>query len=130
MERSHLEDYIFTNFMLKAGYISKSLHTAYMNLWEEINYIIPVPDIIVFIDYPVEYSLQHLHYDEIRGIRPEEFPNEATKIKWIKGWYDEYQCLLNKFPENIRDKVLICQNPDKINTFFDTVIKKINMPRR
>ncbi|MEQ1961680.1 deoxynucleoside kinase [Xenorhabdus khoisanae] len=130
MERSHLEDYIFINFMLKAGYISESHHATYMKLWEEINHIIPVPDIIVFIDYSVEHSLQHLNYDEIHGIRPKEFPDEITKFKWIKGWHDEYQYFLNKLPESLRDKVMICQNPDKIDAFSDTVINKINMLRR
>ncbi|MBD2799241.1 deoxynucleoside kinase [Xenorhabdus sp. M] len=130
MERSHLEDYLFINFMLKAGYINESQHTAYMKLWEEINHIIPAPDIIVFLDYSTEYSLLHLHDDETSGIRPEEFPDETTKVKWIKGWYDEYQCFLNKLPENLRDWVMICQHPDNIDSFSDTVINKINMLRR
>ncbi|MEQ2025606.1 deoxynucleoside kinase [Xenorhabdus szentirmaii] len=130
MERSHLEDYLFINFMLKAGYINESQHTAYMKLWEEINHIIPAPDIIVFLDYSAEYSLLHLHDDETSGIRPEEFPDETTKVKWIKGWYDEYQCFLNKLPENLRDRVMICQHPDNIDSFSDTVINKINMLRR
>ncbi|WP_426577030.1 deoxynucleoside kinase [Xenorhabdus stockiae] len=57
MERSHLEDYIFINFMLKTGYINESHHRAYMQLWEEINHIIPVPDLIVFLNYSAEHSL-------------------------------------------------------------------------
>ncbi|MBC8953049.1 deoxynucleoside kinase [Xenorhabdus sp. PB62.4] len=130
MERSHLEDYIFINFMLKTGYINESHHRAYMLLWEEINHIIPVPDLIVFLDYSAEHSLQHLHADEIHGIRPREFPDEVTKVKWIKGWHDEYQYFLNNLPENLRSRVMICQRPDNIDEFSDIVINKINMLRR
>nr|WP_256376524.1 deoxynucleoside kinase [Xenorhabdus sp. KK7.4] len=130
MERSHLEDYIFINFMLKTGYINESHHRAYMQLWEEINHIIPVPDLIVFLNYSAEHSLQHLHADETHGIRPKEFPDEVTKIKWIKGWHDEYQYFLNNLPENLRNRVMICQGPDNINEFSDIVINKINMLRR
>ncbi|PHM65249.1 deoxynucleoside kinase [Xenorhabdus stockiae] len=130
MERSHLEDYIFINFMLKTGYINESHHRAYMQLWEEINHIIPVPDLIVFLNYSAEHSLQHLHADETHGIRPKEFPDEVTKIKWIKGWHDEYQYFLNSLPENLRSRVMVCQGPDNINEFSDIVINKINMLRR
>lgn len=59
MERSHIEDYIFINFMLKSEYISKAQHDAYMVLWTRINELLTEPDIIAFIDYPVAYSLMH-----------------------------------------------------------------------
>lgn len=129
MERSHLEDYIFINFMRKEKYISESQYRAYMALWEEINSIMPVPDIIVFIDYSSEYSLHHLHNDEVNGVRPEEFPDKATKVKWIKGWHDEYKCFLDKLPTGLRDRVMVCNNPAVIEDFSNIVSHKLNRLR-
>ena len=37
MERSHIEDYIFINFMFKAGYINRTQHDSYIQLWERIS---------------------------------------------------------------------------------------------
>lgn len=130
MERSHLEDYIFINFMLKAEYISKAQHEAYINLWESINQLLPEPDIIVFIDYSAEDSLAHLHNDETYGVRPKEFPDEKMKVKWIKGWYAEYQHFTDNLPEHLRQRVIICKQASEINAFSEMVIQKAMMLRR
>ncbi|WP_414148790.1 deoxynucleoside kinase [Erwinia sp. BNK-24-b] len=130
MERSHLEDYIFINFMFKAEYISKTQYKSYINLWERINDLLIEPDIIVFIDYPVNYSLTHLQNDEKYGIRPREFINEDTKVKWIKGWHAEYQHFIDNLPEYLRQRVMTCNHPDKIDSFSDMVIQKAMLLRR
>ncbi|MEI8633804.1 deoxynucleoside kinase [Vibrio sp. PP-XX7] len=131
MERSHLEDYIFVNFLLKSGYITKEQHSAYMELWKEIDILIPHPDMIVFINYPVELSLQHLQEDEKSGIRPKEFPDETTKeVKWITGWHDEYQNFIEQLPDNVRERVFICNNPESIDDYCQVIEKKIDNLRR
>ncbi|MFG1172208.1 deoxynucleoside kinase [Erwiniaceae bacterium CAU 1747] len=124
MERSHLEDYIFIEFMLKAEYISKSQYDSYIQIWTSINELLIEPDIIAFIDYSVEHSLTHIHNDETHGVRPEEFINEEMKVKWIKGWYAEYQNFTDNLPEHLRKRVMICNHPDEIETFSNKVIQK------
>jgi deoxyadenosine/deoxycytidine kinase len=130
MERSHLEDVIFINFMLSSEYISKAQHDSYINLWNSVNELLPEPDVIVFIDYSVEHSLTHLDDDEKHGVRPKEFPNEEMKIKWIKGWHAEYQHFTDNLPKHLRQRVMICNHPSEIDTFSDRVIQKAMMLRR
>ncbi|QCT18581.1 deoxynucleoside kinase [Jejubacter calystegiae] len=130
MERSHLEDYIFINFMFKAEYISKMQYDTYTNLWKRINELLTEPDVIVFIDYPVDHSLAHLHDDEMHGIRPQEFPDEDMKLKWIKGWYSEYRHFVDNLPEHLRQRVMICHHPDEIDTFSDMIFQKAMLLRR
>jgi len=130
MERSHLEDYIFIRFMLKAKYINKVQYYSYINLWKSINELLTEPDIIAFIDYSVEHSLSHIHDDEIHGIRPEEFTDKEMKVKWIKGWHAEYQNFTDNLPEHLRQRVMICNHPDEIDTFLNRVIQKAMMLRR
>ncbi|VEI21179.1 Deoxynucleoside kinase [Serratia plymuthica] len=130
MERSHIEDYVFINFMLKAEYISKIQYDSYINLLARINELLVEPDIIAFIDYSVEHSLAHLQDDKIHGVRPEEFPDEDMKVKWIKGWHDEYQHFMNNLPEHLRQRMMICNHPDYIDTFSDIVIQKAMLLRR
>jgi deoxyadenosine/deoxycytidine kinase len=130
MERSHLEDYVFINFMFKAQYISKMQHDSYINLWESIYELLPEPDIIVFIDYSVNYSLAHLQDDETHGIRPREFPGEDTKVKWINGWHAEYQHFIDNLPDHLRPRVMICNHPDEIDNFTDRVFQKAMLLRR
>ncbi|WP_337013650.1 deoxynucleoside kinase [Pantoea sp. AS142] len=124
MERSHIEDHIFINFMLKAKYISKIQYDAYIILWTRINELLVEPDIIAFIDYPVEYSLAHIQHDEMHGVRPAEFPDEDMKVKWIKGWHEEYQHFIDNLPKHLRQRVMICNHPDEIDNFSDTAIQK------
>jgi hypothetical protein len=88
------------------------------------------PDIIAFIDYSVEHSLSHIHDDEIHGIRPEEFTDKEMKVKWIKGWHAEYQNFTDNLPEHLRQRVMICNHPDEIDTFLNRVIQKAMMLRR
>ncbi|EMG9279607.1 TPA: deoxynucleoside kinase [Enterobacter cloacae] len=130
MERSHIEDYIFINFMFKAGYINRTQHDSYIQLWERISELLAEPDIIAFIDYPVEYSLAHLKNDEMHGIRPEEFPDEEMKIKWITGWHAEYQNYIENLPDHLRQRVLVCNRPDDIEVFSDMIIQKAIFLRR
>ena len=130
MERSHLEDYIFIKFMLKAKYINKVQYDSYINLWKRINELLTEPDIIAFIDYSVEHSLSHIHDDEIHGIRPEEFTDKEMKVKWIKGWHAEYQNFTDNLPEHLRQRVMFCNHPDEIDTFSDRVIQKAMILRR
>lgn len=130
MERSHLEDYIFINFMFKAGYINNTQYDSYILLWKEISNLLEEPDIIAFIDYPVEHSLAHLKNDEMHGIRPEEFPNEEMKYKWITGWHAEYKNYRDNLPEHLRQRVLVCNHPDDIETFSDMIIQKAMFIRR
>ncbi len=129
MERSHLEDYVFINFMLKADYISKIQYDSYINLWTRINELLTEPDIIAFIDYPVNHSLAHLKNDEMHGIRPEEFCNEDMKFKWITGWHAEYQNFMNNLPEHLRERVMICNHPDDIENFSDMILQKSKLLR-
>ncbi|WP_244588189.1 deoxynucleoside kinase, partial [Escherichia coli] len=108
MERSHIEDYIFINFMLKSEYINKAQYDAYMVLWSRINELLTEPDIIAFINYPIAHSLMHLNDDEIHGVRPEEFPDEEMKIKWITGWHAEYQHFTDNLPLHLRERIMVC----------------------
>lgn len=129
MERSHIEDYIFINFMLKSEYISKAQHDAYMGLWTRINELLTEPVIIAFIDYPVAHSLMHLNDDEIHGVRPEKFPDEAIKVKWSTGWHAEYQHFTDNLPVHLRERIMVCDHPDDIDVFSDKVIQKAMMLR-
>lgn len=130
MERSHLEDYIFIRFMFKANYINKVHYDSYISLWKSINELLTEPDIIAFIDYSVEHSLSHIRDDETHGIRPEEFTDKEMKVKWIKGWHAEYQKFTDNLPEHLRQRVMICNHPDEIDTFSNSVIQKAMMLRR
>lgn len=130
MERSHSEDYIFINFMLKAGYISQAQHQAYIALWENINAQLPEPDIIVFLNYTAEHSMAHLHNDETQGIRPQEFPDEQTKKRWIDGWHREYQSFEDSLSEPLRQRVITCYHPEEIDTFFEKVFQQVLTLRR
>jgi len=130
MERSHLEDYIFVNFMLKSGYINETQHDAYIQLWTSINALLTEPDLIVFLNYPTAHSLMHLKDDEIHGVRPQEFPDEAMKIRWITGWHAEYQHFIDNLPVHLRERIMVCNNPDDIDFFCNKVIQKAIMIRR
>lgn len=130
MERSHLEDHIFINFMLKSDYINTEQHDAYMSLWKSINKLVNEPDIIAFINYPAEHSITHLNDDEMHGIRPEEFPDEDVKAKWIKGWHAEYQHFVDNLPAHLHQRVITCNHPDEVDTFSDMLIEKAMMLRR
>lgn len=130
MERSHLEDYIFINFMLHAGYITKEQHASYIKLWESVNALVNEPDIIAFINYPLEQSLAHLHNDESSGVRPKEFPNEKIKSEWIEGWYAEYQKFVENLPEHLRQRVVTCNHPNEIDEFSNMLIEKMMILRK
>lgn len=129
MERSHLEDYIFIKFMLKSEYISEAQHDAYMQLWLSMNELLTEPDIIVFLDYPAAHSLMHINDDEIHGVRPEEFPDEAMKIEWITGWHAEYQRFIDNLPIHLRERIMVCNHPNNIEDFSNKVIQKAMMMR-
>ncbi|MCM5697988.1 deoxynucleoside kinase [Leclercia sp. LTM01] len=130
MERSHLEDYIFISFMYKAGYVNKIQYDSYIELWKRISELLIEPDIIALINYSVDHSLSHLKNDEMQGIRPEEFPNEEMKIKWISGWHAEYQNYVDNLPEHLSQRVQVCNHPDNIESFSDKIIQKIMFLRR
>ncbi|WP_246236240.1 deoxynucleoside kinase [Acerihabitans arboris] len=130
MERSHLEDYIFINFMFKAGYITESQHKSYMSLWYELNEITPIPDLIVFLDFDTEQSLKNLQQDELSGIRPQEFPNNVVKNKWITGWHSEYLHFTQNLPPLLQQRVFTCTSPGTVESLSDKVIEKIHDIRR
>ena len=115
--------------MIKSGYINKIQYESYIELWKRISDLLKDPDIIAFIDYPVEYSLAHLESDEIHGIRPKEFPSEEMKSKWITGWHAEYQNYLDNLPEHLRQRVMVCNHPDDIEAFSDMIIQKTTFLR-
>ncbi|MDW6093602.1 deoxynucleoside kinase [Vibrio rhizosphaerae] len=125
MERSHIEDYIFANFMYKQGYISREQHQAYMSLWHELMDIIPNPDVIVYMNFPPEFSLKNLFNDELKGIRPREFPDEATKQRWIHGWGEEYQSLIDNLPTHLQARVVEYNQQMTIEDITKLVINKI-----
>jgi len=130
MERSHLEDYIFTNFMLKENHINQAQYYAYMTLWNSINAYLPEPDLIAFFNYSAEQSLSHLNRDERSGVRPKEFPKEELKQRWVEGWHSEYQFFVNKLPAHLRQRVLICQQPEDVDEFFENICQEVLMIRR
>ena len=130
MERSHIEDYIFINFMLHAGYINHSQHNTYMNLWDQLNDLIPYPDIIAFLNFGIEHSIENIQKDEFLGIRPKEFISEELKYHWISGWHTEYQSFVEKLPASLRERVLICSSSKDIDTLSERIIHKIHEIRR
>ncbi|SJN55062.1 Deoxyguanosine kinase [Vibrio ruber DSM 16370] len=125
MERSHIEDYIFANFMYKQKYISREQHQAYMSLWHQLTDIIPDPDVIVYMNFPPEFSLKNLSNDESKGIRPREFPDEATKQRWIHGWGEEYQSLIDNLPTHLKERVVEYNQQMTVETITNLVINKI-----
>ncbi|AVZ82715.1 deoxynucleoside kinase [Edwardsiella ictaluri] len=125
MERSHIEDYIFISFMYKSKYITKEQYDTYMTLWNEINKITPTPDIIIFLDFSVDHSLQNIKNDELKGIRPREFPNPELKEKWITGWFDEYQGFTQNLPRELKENVIIYNKKKTIDELLSEVINKI-----
>ena len=66
----------------------------------------------------------------MHGIRPEEFPDEEMKIKWITGWHAEYQNYIENLPDHLRQRVLVCNRPDDIEVFSDMIIQKAIFLRR
>lgn len=126
MERSHIEDYIFINFMYKSNYITKKQYEVYINLWNEINSILRKPDIIVFLDFGIEHSLNNILNDELKGIRPREFTTDKQKEEWIEGWALEYNSFIEYLPNELKDKVLICKDQNDINNIFDKIKVKLS----
>ncbi|NRN27987.1 deoxynucleoside kinase [Photorhabdus heterorhabditis subsp. aluminescens] len=125
MERSHLEDYVFIEFLYEKGYISNDDHDAYLAIWDEIKNHLPEPDIIVFMDFPVEFSLDNLVRDEMLGIRPREFPDEETKKIWISGWYKQYNEFCSKLTEKEREKVITFDPSLTCTEITNAVINKL-----
>ncbi|MDW6001598.1 deoxynucleoside kinase [Vibrio mangrovi] len=125
MERSHLEDYIFANFMYKQGYISREKHKVYLSLWNELMDIAPIPDIIVYMNFTPDFSLKNLFNDESKGIRPREFPDEKTKEQWINGWGEEYKSFIDNLPPKLTDRVVEFNQHMTVEDITNQVINSI-----
>lgn len=125
MERSHVEDYIFINFLRRAEYITASQYESYMALWREIAKLLPEPDVIVLMDFDLHHSLNNLNRDEQCGIRPQEFPDEAIKEKWLGGWHDEYQTFITNLPDSLQARVVKFSAADTVEKLSDKVLGNI-----
>ena len=90
MERSHYDDLVFPRHLLREGYITDLEYRSYVGVWETLEVRIKRPDLIFFLDVPYEESLRRISEDERTGRRPREFPDEATKERWISSWYSLY----------------------------------------
>jgi deoxyadenosine/deoxycytidine kinase len=91
VERSHLDDRLFMETHLNQNNVNSAEFIAYDSLFEALARRLPEPDYIVFLDAHAELSLARLKAAEAAGERPEEFPDEETKRRFVVEWRDRFQ---------------------------------------
>lgn len=90
MERSHAEDPVFIRHLLAFKHVNEAEHEAYMSVWASLASRIPMPDLLVFLEVPIEVSVQRLSRPEAAVERP-HFPDEAARRAWIASWNHFYR---------------------------------------
>jgi deoxyadenosine/deoxycytidine kinase len=93
IERSHLDDELFVREHVAAGHIAEDQLAAYQELARALHARVPAPDLLLLVHVSPELSLARVKQSEDRNERPREFPDEASKARWVHRWYDLYQAL-------------------------------------
>jgi deoxyadenosine/deoxycytidine kinase len=90
IERSHLDDEMFVCEHLSAGNISIEQYEAYRLLARSLHAKLPLPDIMILLQASVDLSLARIEHSENVGERPEEFPDQSAKERWVRRWHKLY----------------------------------------
>ena len=123
IERSHLEDKIFVDHLFENKHITKSQYSCYEQISNEIQEDLPLPDIIVCLETSFALSMERIKQSEESGERPEEFPDEERKSKYVLSWHNKYQ----RHFEDLRKQVSSNPKYQHTNLFFkpaETSIEK------
>lgn len=106
VERCHLDDRMFMDYLLQQDYITIAAYEAFSLLNQTYEFQLPDPDYYIFLDIPVKIALNRLQNSESRNERPQEFPNEQVQRKSIEKWNQMYihyyERLLNEKRKGIR----------------------------
>jgi deoxyadenosine/deoxycytidine kinase len=86
IERSHLDDRLFMETHLGEENVTQGEFSAYSSLFDVLSARLPDPDVLVFLDASPELSLMRLRASELAGERPEEFPDDHTKGRFVTEW--------------------------------------------
>lgn len=90
VERSHFDDELFVRDHFDRGNITSTELAAYLQIAKPVHADLPEPDCFLLLDVGPETSLARLGDAEARGERPREFPDEATKVNFVRAWHQKY----------------------------------------
>jgi deoxyadenosine/deoxycytidine kinase len=90
MERSHLDDPVFIEFLHRKGLVDDHQKSVYRQLWDILNERTPLPDALVILQARPEDSVNRVTSAEEEGLRPREFASLQHKVEWITGWAELY----------------------------------------
>ncbi len=91
MERSHLDDRIFIEHLLDEGVVTQAERDVYVDLWSALASRAPEPDLVIALDVAPAECARRITEAELAGERPREYPDEATKERWLASWGALYQ---------------------------------------
>lgn len=90
MERSHMEDPVFIRHLRAFNHVTQDEYNAYMSVWFSLTSRVPKPDLLIFLDVPVEVSVERLARTRSDLERP-PFPDEVARHSWIASWHRFYR---------------------------------------
>src|SRR5579864_1781437 len=128
MERSHAEDPVFIRHLYALNHVTDDERDAYMALWTSLAKRVPTPDLLVFLDVPVQVSVQRLARARPILDRP-PFPDEAARRAWIASWHYLYRERfkdLQSDPKRLR--ILRFSYPVNTKRLCDTVTRALDTP--
>ncbi len=108
VERCHLDDRMFMDYLLQQDYITIAAYEAFSLLDQTNEFHLPDPDYYIFLDVPTDIALNRLHQSEQADERPREFPNQQVQRNYIEKWnqmyFRYYERLLSEKRKGIRCK--------------------------
>ncbi len=100
MERSHCEDPVFVQFLLRHELITPEQFYAYMGVSKELDKVTPLPDILVMLDVEPQEAIRRIDAAELSGQRPKEFPDDDTRERWVTSWSEIYKLHMKTLQAN------------------------------
>jgi len=131
MERSHLDDPVFIEFLHRKGLVNDHQRSVYQQLWEILNERTPSPDALVILQASPEASVSRVTSAEEEGIRPKEFTSLQHKVDWITGWADLYaeRAAYLTTDDRYREISQIFSEDSSYEEIRDFVVSKISRPK-
>lgn len=123
MERSLFDDRIFMMNLLREGMITQDEYSTYLELWDHLLKRTRIPDIMILLDFPLDFAIGNVTADECSGRRPKEFPSEEKKEKWLSSWHELYAEFFNEMRNNNYNIHIIDHNK---NTKQDETLQKVH----
>lgn len=128
MERSHFDDRIFMTHLFREGVVNQSEFDTYKQLWEHLLKRTHIPNIMILLDFLLDFAINNVTTDEIFGRRPKEFPTAAKKQKWLTSWHELYVEFFEEMRQNKYNIHIIDFNKNStINDIAKQIKKFLNL---